>query len=139
MILVTVWLTQQQMAELFQVDKSGISRRLKNIFETGELSLDLVVAGFATTAADGKTYQVEHYNLDVIISVDPATALQAIKSEFSTTVEEFERDFPSLCFAIATGVGKTRLMGAFISYLHQAEGIFNISKINSEVRGGKTV
>ena len=55
---------------------------------------------------------------------DPAAALQAIKSEFPT-VEDFERDFPSLCFAIATGVGKTRLMGAFISYLHQAEGIHN--------------
>ncbi len=55
---------------------------------------------------------------------DPAAALQAIKSEFPT-VEDFEREFPSLCFAIATGVGKTRLMGAFISYLHQAEGILN--------------
>ena len=65
----TIWLTQQQMAELFQVDKSGISRHLKNIFETGELSLESVVASFATTAADGKTYQVEHYNLDAIISV----------------------------------------------------------------------
>jgi type III restriction enzyme len=55
---------------------------------------------------------------------DPTTALTAIKSEFST-VEDFERDFPSLCFAIATGVGKTRLMGAFIAYLYQSEGIRN--------------
>ena len=65
----TVWLTQQQMAELFQVDKSGISRHLKNIYESGELSPESVVAKFATTAADGKTYMVEHYNLDAIISV----------------------------------------------------------------------
>jgi len=65
----TVWLTQQQMAELFQVDKSGISRHLKNIYESGELSPESVVARFATTAADGKTYQVEHYSLDAIISV----------------------------------------------------------------------
>ena len=65
----TLWLTQNQMAELFQVDKSGISRHLKNIYETGELSPGSVVAEFATTAADGKTYQVEHYNLDAIISV----------------------------------------------------------------------
>lgn len=65
----TLWLTQQQMADLFQVDKSGISRHLKNIYETAELSPDSVVARFATTAADGKTYQVEHYNLDAIISV----------------------------------------------------------------------
>jgi len=65
----TVWLTQQQMAELFQVDKSGISRHLRNIYDSGELPAEAVVAKFATTAADGKTYQVEHYNLDAIISV----------------------------------------------------------------------
>jgi len=65
----TLWLTQSQMAELFQVDKSGISRHLRNIFETGELLPGSVVAEFATTAADGKTYQVEYYNLDAIISV----------------------------------------------------------------------
>ncbi len=65
----TIWLTQQQMAELFQVDKSGVSRHLKNIYETGELSPESVVAKYATTAADGKTYQVDHYNLDAIISV----------------------------------------------------------------------
>ena len=65
----TIWLTQQQMADLFQVDKSGVSRHLKNIYESGELSQDSVVAKFATTAADGKTYQVEYCNLDAIISV----------------------------------------------------------------------
>ncbi len=53
---------------------------------------------------------------------DINTALDTIKSEFPT-VTDFERDFPSLCFALATGVGKTRLMGAFISYLHLAHGI----------------
>ncbi len=61
-----------------------------------------------------------------IISLDKdansAAALKVIQSEFST-VTDFERDFPSLCFALATGVGKTRLMGAFISYLHQAHNI----------------
>lgn len=65
----TVWLTINQMAELFQVDKSGISRHLKNIFESGELIKNSVVAFFATTAADSKTYQVEYYSLDAIISV----------------------------------------------------------------------
>lgn len=121
---------------------------------------------------------------------DVAAVLNTLKAEFST-LEDFEREFPSLCFALATGVGKTRLMGAFIAYLHLAHGInnffvlapntpkyvfkgisefavnppklisgdnyeqqnlsmgmdnlfgeitvnvFNISKINSEVRGGK--
>ena len=65
----TVWLSIDQMAELFQRDKSTISRHIKNIFAEGELERDSVAAKFATTAADGKTYQVEFYNLDVIISV----------------------------------------------------------------------
>ena len=55
---------------------------------------------------------------------DILAALATIKSEF-LTVADFERDFPSLCFALATGVGKTRLMGAFISYLHLAHGLNN--------------
>lgn len=65
----TVWLSLEQMAELFQRDKSTISRHIKNIFADGELNRNSVVANFATTAADGKTYQVDYYNLDVIISV----------------------------------------------------------------------
>ena len=65
----TVWLSLDQMAELFQRDKSTISRHIKNIFTEGELHRDSVVAKFATTATDGKTYQVDYYNLDVIISV----------------------------------------------------------------------
>ncbi len=55
---------------------------------------------------------------------DVAAALAAIRSEFPG-VTDFEREFPSLCFALATGVGKTRLMGAFISYLHLAHGVDN--------------
>ena len=65
----TVWLSLTQMAELFNRDKSVISRHLHNVFREGELLRDSVVAKFATTAADGKTYQVEYFNLDVIISV----------------------------------------------------------------------
>ena len=55
---------------------------------------------------------------------DTAAVLEAIRSEFPS-VTDFERDFPSLCFALATGVGKTRLMGAFISYLYLEHGIGN--------------
>ena len=65
----TVWLSLDQMSSLFQRDKSTISRHIKNIFDEGELIKDSVVAKFATTANDGKTYQVDYYNLDVIISV----------------------------------------------------------------------
>ena len=65
----TVWLSLEQMSELFERGKSTISRHIKNIFEEGELSRNSVVANFATTASDGKTYQVDYYNLVVIISV----------------------------------------------------------------------
>ena len=65
----TVWVTQKSMAEIFDVDKSGISRHLKNIFDEGELDKESVVAKNATTGDDGKIYQVEFYNLDAIISV----------------------------------------------------------------------
>lgn len=65
----TVWLTADQMAELFQRNKSTISRHIRNVFEEGELNADSVVAFFATTAADKKTYQVAFYNLDMIISI----------------------------------------------------------------------
>lgn len=65
----TAWLSLDQMAELFGRDKSTISRHIKNVFAEGELQPEAVVAKYATTAADGKTYQVDYYNLDVIISV----------------------------------------------------------------------
>lgn len=65
----TAWLSLSQMTELFQRDKSVISRHIRNIFKEGELQRESVVAQVATTAADGKTYQVDYYNLDVIISV----------------------------------------------------------------------
>ena len=65
----TVWLTLDQIASLFEKDKSTVSRHIKNIFSEGELNRGAVVANYATTASDGKTYQVAYYNLDVIISV----------------------------------------------------------------------
>lgn len=65
----TVWLSLNEIAQVFERDKSAISRHFHNIFNTKELQKDSVVAIFATTAADGKVYQVEYYNLDAILSV----------------------------------------------------------------------
>jgi prophage maintenance system killer protein len=65
----TVWLTQKQMTILFERERSVITKHIRNIFTEGELEQNQVCANIAHTAADGKTYQVEHYNLDVIISV----------------------------------------------------------------------
>ena len=65
----TVWLSIDQMAELFQRDRSVIGKHVRNIFKEGELQKESVWAKFAYTAADGKVYDVDYYNLDVIISV----------------------------------------------------------------------
>ena len=65
----TVWLSLDQIAELFLRDKSSISRHLKNIFEEGELEENSVVRKFRTTASDDKNYSVSYYNLDMIISL----------------------------------------------------------------------
>ena len=65
----TVWLSIDQMAELFQRDKSVIGKHVRNIFKERELVKEAVWAKFAYTASDSKTYQVDFYNLDVIISV----------------------------------------------------------------------
>ena len=65
----TVWLSQKHMAELFQTSKQNIGQHLKNIFTEGELDENSVVKKFFTTAADGKKYQTNFYNLDAIISV----------------------------------------------------------------------
>ena len=65
----TVWLTQMQIADLFEKERSVITKHINNIFKEGELIKNSVRANFAHTASDGKTYQTEHYNLDVIISV----------------------------------------------------------------------
>ena len=64
-----MWLTQQQLTELYQCSKSNISEHIKHIFEEGELDKDSVVRKFRTTADDGKTYNVTYYNLDMIISL----------------------------------------------------------------------
>ena len=65
----TIWLSQQQIADLFGVQKSAISKHMKNIFGTGELVREQVVSKMETTASDGKRYKVDYYNLDLILSV----------------------------------------------------------------------
>ena len=65
----TVWLTQQQMADLYQTSKSNVSEHIKHIFEDGELDENSVVRKFRTTATDGKNYNTKCYNLDMIISL----------------------------------------------------------------------
>ncbi len=65
----TVWLTQKLMAELFQKDVRTINEHIQNVLAEGELPPDSVIRKFRITAADGKTYETQHYNLEVVISV----------------------------------------------------------------------
>jgi hypothetical protein len=65
----TVWLTQKMMAELFQKDIRTINEHIRNVFDEGELEAASVIRKFRITAEDGKSYETNHYNLDVIISV----------------------------------------------------------------------
>jgi hypothetical protein len=83
----TVWLTQKQMAELFQTSVPNINMHIKNIFDERELAPDSVIQEFLITAPDGKNYRTNSYNLDMIISVGyrinrnnaPTSALSRIK------------------------------------------------------------
>lgn len=79
-----VWLAQNALAELFQTTKQNISLHIKNIFEEGELQLNSVVKDYLTTAADGKKYTVNYYNLDMIISVG-----YRVKSSIATTFRKW--------------------------------------------------
>jgi hypothetical protein len=65
----TIWLTQEQLVNLYQTSKANVSEHIKNIIEEGELDRDSVVRKFRTTASDGKNYNIYHYNLDMIISL----------------------------------------------------------------------
>ncbi len=80
----TVWLNQAQMVDLFQSSKANVSEHIKHIFEEGELEKDSVVRKFRTTALDGKNYNIEHYNLDMIISLG-----YRIKSSIATKFRQW--------------------------------------------------
>lgn len=85
----TVWLSLNQLADLLGRDKSTISRHISNVFAEGELVRDSVVAEFATTAADGTTYQVEHFNLDVITQL--AAQPSEVEAVFLETVKKAQK------------------------------------------------
>lgn len=83
----TVWLTQQQLVDLYQTSKSNVSEHIKHIFEEGELDEEAVVRKFRTTASDGKNYNKTYYNLDMIISLG-----YRIKSSIATKFRRWATD-----------------------------------------------
>ena len=82
----TIWLSQAEMSVLFSKDKRTISEHISNIFKEGELDENSVIRNFRTTATDGKEYQVEYYNPDVIISVDYRVKSQQAHREICSRV-----------------------------------------------------
>ena len=86
----TAWLSLNQLSALFERDKSVISRHIANILEDGELLEDSVVANYATTAADGKTYKVDHYNLDMILAVGYRVRSSRVPRKYRPMLDEYE-------------------------------------------------
>lgn len=97
----SVWLSQAQMAELFQTSKQNISLHIRNIFDEGELVESSVVKEYLTTAADGKSYQVLHYNLDAIISVGYRVRSQ-VGTQFRIWATQRLREYLIKGFAVDT-------------------------------------
>ncbi len=111
----TVWLSLQQIADLFGRNKSVISRHLKNIFDSEELPRNSVVAKNATTAADGKVYQVEYFNLDVIISVG-----YRVNSSRATRFRQWATDVLRRHILAGYSLNKSRLAELGINEAQQA-------------------
>ena len=101
----TVWLTQQQLTELYQCSKSNISEHIKHIFEEGELDKDSVVRKFRTTATDGKSYMTTFYNLDMIIALLDFAERQAEKEQPMTM-----NDWANYLDRILTSTGEQLLL-----------------------------
>ena len=127
----TIWATLDQIAILFGRDKSVISRHLKNIFSEGELPRISVVAKNATTAADGKTYQVEYFNLDVIISVGYRVN-SMIATQFRQWATETLREHITKGFTI----NPTQIAKNHVAFLSAVEQVRKLLPAQGEVTGG---
>lgn len=114
----TIWASQEQIALLFNVERSVVTKHIRNLFKDGELEAKSVCAKFAHTAQDGKIYQVQFYNLDVILSVGYRTnSRQAVQfRKWSTTVL---RDIITKGFSI----NRSRISENYSAFLRSVEDI----------------
>lgn len=100
-----VWLTQDGISRLFDVDRSVVTKHLKNVFETNELEEISVCAKFAHTAADGKTYNTKFYNLDAIISVGyRVNSIRAFTAGMPSRQGIFSQMCRTSCTGLSTGI-----------------------------------
>ncbi|WP_428024935.1 RhuM family protein [Arcobacter sp.] len=131
----TLWLSQKQLCELFDRDKSVVSRHIKNIFKDEELEQNSVVVKNATTASDGKTYIVEYYNLDMIISLG-----YRINSKKATKFRQWATKVLKQYLIDGYVINKDRLQQQKLDELNQTLALIKNSietkELNSDVSKG---
>ena len=126
----TVWLNRNQLSLLFDRDIKTIGKHVNNVFKEDELDKKSVVANFATTAADGKTYQVAHYNLDVIISVG-----YRVKSKRGTQFRQWATKRLKEYLVQGYAINEKRLEQKKQEVRHLKDGIRIISRAIEEKAG----
>jgi prophage maintenance system killer protein len=114
----TIWASQAQIAELFLVERSVITKHIRNIFRDKELEADSVCAIFAHTAEDGKTYQVTYYNLDLIISVG-----YRVNSKKATVFRQWATKTLRSHIVDGYTINKKRLAKNYDAFLHAVEDV----------------
>jgi prophage maintenance system killer protein len=130
----TLWATLDQMAEVFGRDKSVVSRHLANIFKEQELDRNAVVAKNATTAADGKTYQIDYYNLDAILSVG-----YRVNSKTATKFRQWATKTLRGYIVDGYAVNKSRISKNYEQFLSVVEDIKKLLPASPEVNSADAV
>jgi len=123
----TVWATQKQLAEVFGVDVRTINEHIKNIFKTAELEEDSVIRKFRITAADGKMYNTNHYNLDMIISVG-----YRVNSKTATKFRKWATQTLKQHITQGYTINPHRITKNYESFLHAVEEVKALAKDNQQ-------
>jgi prophage maintenance system killer protein/prophage antirepressor-like protein len=127
----TIWANLDQISSVFGRDKSVISRHIKNIYKDEELKKDSVVAFFATTAKDGKTYQVEYFNLDMILSIG-----YRVNSKTATRFRQWATQTLKQYITKGYSINKKVLAQNYDEFLKAIETVKTLIPVNSEVKTG---
>lgn len=127
----TIWANLDQISSVFGRDKSVISRHIKNIYKDEELKKDSVVAFFATTAKDGKTYQVEYFNLDMILSIG-----YRVNSKTATKFRQWATQTLKQHITKGYSINKKVLAQNYDEFLKAIEMVKTLIPANSDVKTG---
>jgi prophage maintenance system killer protein/prophage antirepressor-like protein len=127
----TIWASLDQISSVFGRDKSVISRHIKNIYKDEELKKDAVVAFFATTAKDGKIYQVEYFNLDMILSIG-----YRVNSKTATRFRQWATQTLKQHITKGYSINKKVLAQNYDEFLKAIEMVKTLIPVNSEVKTG---